>query len=357
MPGRVVFLATNGLSTSLDLKDHGMFTKVLLDGLKGEADNEGYEPDGLVTVDELAKYLDKQMPELARKYGKTEEEKEQAHFVLGGRGNHFVLTHNPAVAAKVKERLDKFGQAGQGRQGPGRSSPRRASILLERMPRLEAQRNLRKDYQELVDGKIDAGQVQGRRATTSSTSTKLKRGRRRRLRHQGDRGDAAHQGELRQGGQPGRAGRLGHPRPVPATSRRRFPTTIEARLKNAKEPERGRADRRCWPTCAQRAGQARGPRQAQGPRRHPAAHAAPTSTRTRPTSTRRRSDSSSSDIDGNFTGIGIQIRKDAATDMLLVVTPIKGSPAYKAGLQAGDIITNDHPRGGQQGQAARPSPR
>src|SRR5262249_39725637 len=37
--------------------------------------------------------------------------------------------------------------------------------------------------------------------------------------------------------------------------------------------------------------------------------------------------------------IGIQIRKDAGTDMLLVVTPIKGSPAYKAGLQAGDIIT------------------
>ena len=25
--------------------------------------------------------------------------------------------------------------------------------------------------------------------------------------------------------------------------------------------------------------------------------------------------------------------------MLLVVTPIKGSPAYKAGLKAGDIIT------------------
>src|SRR5262249_7447706 len=45
------------------------------------------------------------------------------------------------------------------------------------------------------------------------------------------------------------------------------------------------------------------------------------------------------DIGGNFTGIGVQIRKDVASDMLLVVTPIKGSPAYKAGLWAGDIIT------------------
>ena len=114
--GRVVFLATNGLTPSLDLEDHGLFTKVLLDGLKGAADKEGYEPDGVVTVDELTEYLDKEMPELARKHGKTKEEKEQLHFVLGGASNHFVLTHNPAVAAKVKERLAKFDQAGQGRQ-------------------------------------------------------------------------------------------------------------------------------------------------------------------------------------------------------------------------------------------------
>jgi len=45
------------------------------------------------------------------------------------------------------------------------------------------------------------------------------------------------------------------------------------------------------------------------------------------------------EIEGNFTGIGIQIRKDINTDQLLVVTPIKGSPAHKAGLQAGDLIT------------------
>src|SRR5205823_2827106 len=36
---------------------------------------------------------------------------------------------------------------------------------------------------------------------------------------------------------------------------------------------------------------------------------------------------------------GIQIRKDPATDMLKVVTPIKNSPAYKKGLKAGDVIT------------------
>src|SRR5262249_59835304 len=46
-----------------------------------------------------------------------------------------------------------------------------------------------------------------------------------------------------------------------------------------------------------------------------------------------------SEVDGKFRGIGIQIRKDADTDHILVVTPIKDSPAYKAKLQAGDLIT------------------
>src|SRR5262249_19224038 len=42
---------------------------------------------------------------------------------------------------------------------------------------------------------------------------------------------------------------------------------------------------------------------------------------------------------GVFIGVGIQIRKDTTTDMLQVITPIYGSPAYKAGIQEGDIIT------------------
>jgi C-terminal peptidase prc len=46
-----------------------------------------------------------------------------------------------------------------------------------------------------------------------------------------------------------------------------------------------------------------------------------------------------SQLRGEFEGIGIQIRRVAAKDALLVVTPIKGSPAYKAGLKTGDLIT------------------
>src|SRR5262249_30411770 len=46
------------------------------------------------------------------------------------------------------------------------------------------------------------------------------------------------------------------------------------------------------------------------------------------------------DIQGKFSGIGVQIRKNNTRDQLQVITPIKGSPAYNAKIYAGDIITH-----------------
>lgn len=42
-------------------------------------------------------------------------------------------------------------------------------------------------------------------------------------------------------------------------------------------------------------------------------------------------------VDNQFTGIGIQV--ELRRGLLVVISPIVGSPAYKAGVQAGDIIT------------------
>jgi carboxyl-terminal processing protease len=53
---------------------------------------------------------------------------------------------------------------------------------------------------------------------------------------------------------------------------------------------------------------------------------------------------------GQFSGIGIQIRRDLVKDGLLVVSPIKDSPAYKAGLKAGDVITEIRREVGPQGE-------
>ncbi len=45
-----------------------------------------------------------------------------------------------------------------------------------------------------------------------------------------------------------------------------------------------------------------------------------------------------SQSEGNFGGIGIQMGVDPNTRMLMVISPMVGTPAYEAGIQAGDLI-------------------
>src|SRR5436190_1964241 len=124
-----------------------------LKGLKAGADNEGGDSDGLVTVDELTKYLAKELPKLARKHGKTQKEKEQDHFVLGGTGSHFVLCTNPKSRPKALERLKKFEGLVKSGDVKGEMVAEGRS-LLERTPSLKKRRELRKAWQDFVDGQL-----------------------------------------------------------------------------------------------------------------------------------------------------------------------------------------------------------
>lgn len=47
----------------------------------------------------------------------------------------------------------------------------------------------------------------------------------------------------------------------------------------------------------------------------------------------------STDVMGNFTGIGIYLTKDTEKNAIIVISPIKDTPAHKAGILPGDIIT------------------
>ena len=47
----------------------------------------------------------------------------------------------------------------------------------------------------------------------------------------------------------------------------------------------------------------------------------------------------SQDVMGNFTGIGIYLTKDVERNVVIVISPIKDTPAHKAGILPGDIIT------------------
>src|SRR5437899_3431830 len=107
---RLLILSGFVSSDPLAKGDNGLFASTVIDALKGAADtppnNEGYESDGVVTTDELLKYLEKEIPAQARKIGKTDKEKEAQAVPIGSRTSHFVLTKNPAVTATVQKRLD-----------------------------------------------------------------------------------------------------------------------------------------------------------------------------------------------------------------------------------------------------------
>src|SRR5207244_1081010 len=114
--GRVMFLASSGLSSTIQLDTHSLFAQTLLDGMKGKADKDGYEADGVVMVNELVKYMEDELPKVARIQGKTKEEKSQAAIVLRNPPTHFAIGRTPMVAPVAEKRLDRFkdiaGKAG-----------------------------------------------------------------------------------------------------------------------------------------------------------------------------------------------------------------------------------------------------
>jgi len=333
-PGRIVYLATNGLSTSQDLAKNGMFTKAIVDGLRGAADKEGYEPDGLVTIDELTTYLDKELPALARRHGTTEKQKQQQHFILGGRAGHFVLTHNPEAMPKRAQRLTKLEALLKDEKLPAKYGAE-ARNLLERMPRLEKRQELRKAYQSFVDSKINLEALETKRDSIVD-SMKMRRGDAlafaKKVLEVTEMIKDAYIKEVNQGDMVswGIRGLYRHiEEPVPAA--------IEARLNKAKTLGTFALQQLLTDS-----------RQQLGEREdlekqkdlnitlQRMLHKLDPYTTYIDPETKKKFEQ---DIAGNFTGIGIQIRKDAVTDQLLVVTPIKGSPAHRAKIQAGDLIT------------------
>jgi carboxyl-terminal processing protease len=332
-PGRAVFLATLGLTQSLDLKDHGLFAQVILDALKGKADKEGYEPDGLVTVDELAAYLREEMPKRAREHGKTKEEKEQFHLALGASA-HFPLTTNSAVTAKVAERQKKLAALATDKTITDEMLEE-GRDLLTRMPKLEAQRKLRQSYQKLVDGDLAFDKFKKEREGILAS---------RRL----ERTDAVDFAKKVM--EVVRIVRVGYVKEVNKGELvgwavrgmyRRLDEKIPSEVQDKLGKIKSMTDAELRDVLADA-------REALGSREdlekgkdldlaleRMLTHLDPYTSYYDPETVQKMEQ----DIKGQFTGIGVVIRKDTSKDLLQVVTPIKGSPAYKAGIQAGDLIT------------------
>jgi carboxyl-terminal processing protease len=333
--GRVVFLATNGLSQAFDGEKHGIFSEILLKGLKGAADKKGYEPDGLVTVDELWDYLYEQMPEQARKLGKTDEQKRQVPHLLESRGGDFVLTRNPALTAKVTERLKKLNQLAD----DGEISKERAvegRDLLQRMPKLKTHQELRRQYQRLVDGDLSVKDFEKERNKTLA-SFKLKRS-----------AAFAFAAKVIQSTQIIKENYVKEVNPGDMVAwairglyrqiDEKMPDDIRERLgKIRKFSEEEMTS--LLADVRERLGQREdldNHKDIDYALQRMLAHLDPYTTYIDPETIARFT----TETTGEFRGIGISIRENRTKGMLEVVTPLKGSPAYTAGLKAGDLIAS-----------------
>ncbi|MCU0704361.1 MAG: S41 family peptidase [Fimbriiglobus sp.] len=331
---RVFMLGTIPSADPLMKGENGLFATVVLDALKGTGDKDGYEPDGVVTVDELAKVVEKEMPDQSRALGKTTKEKESEPFIVGEETSHFAVTKNPKLTADVSKRLAAIVKLGQ----DGKITPEAATEggqLLARMPRLKALQDLRKKYQELADGAlapadfttvaaaIKKGMVLGEDEAERFTkkvmaAATLVADRYVKPTVKGDLVAAAVKGMYR---------RLEEP----------LPSELEVKLKDAANWKK--ADMEDTLTAA---------RLKLGNREdldgHKDADLAITmlmASLNDPFTSyidKETIKKSNSALQGRFGGVGIQIRRDIVNDALLVASPIKGSPAYKAGIQAGDLI-------------------
>jgi C-terminal peptidase prc len=333
VPSRVVLQPNNGLKPSLDLAQHGIFAKVILDGLSGKADTEGYEADGNVTINELVKYYKKHLPELARAKGTTDEEKGQTPVIIDTNISDFVVDHNPAAFAKAAARRQAFDSVAQ-QDKLAHDVIDEGHQLLGHMPKLEGKQALRKLYQQLADKSIDAPAFLSKRkdlqelakladrdanqfAVTVMKGVSLVRDGFFKDVNQGNMIDQAIVGMYK-------------------AINEKLPTSIREKLDNVK----GMREAELLKLLAQ-ARQLLGKREdlAKGKDVTYALNAMLTKLDKHtyyydPDA----AGALSRDIGGKFTGVGVQIRKNNVKDQLQVITPIYGSPAYKAGLKANDII-------------------
>ncbi|MBM4071539.1 MAG: hypothetical protein FJ271_21785 [Planctomycetes bacterium] len=333
-PSRVAFIANTGLKPSPAYKDHGIFTTVLLAGLKGKADVEGYEPDGVITVGELAKYVRAELPELARKVGKNDTEKDQLPVIFEGQTSDFVIDLNPKAYPKAHERLAKFDKLAKDNK-LSHEVAEEGHNLLSRMPKLTAKQTLRKAYQKLADGKLELAEFLDQRKDilTATHITEQQAGkyaimvlRAAKLVRQNYVKDV-NTGQLIEYSIRG----------LYRQCNEKIPSKVRERLDNVKSLKDVDLIK-----LLTEARMHLGKREDLSGDKDITYSLQPMLSKLDnhtgyidpETLVRLRQD-----VEGQFSGIGVQIKKNNIRDQLQVITPIKGSPAYKKGIQAGDIIT------------------
>jgi carboxyl-terminal processing protease len=333
---RTLFFASREMKPSLDLKDHGIFTQVIVDGLKGKADTIGYEPDGYITVDELIKYVRKALPELARADGKTDEQKGQTPMIVEGHVSDYVLVRNPAITEQTRKRIAAFEAAAKA-NNLSKQIVEQGVNYLDHMPKLEAQQSMRKVYQALADGKLKAEEFTKQRDAILASMKLSTEAANQYARTVLSANDIVIEKYFK---------KLSQAQLVELEVRgmyrkldEQIPSGIKDTLDKIKTSDLSRDDLKALLADARqhlgkREDLDRG-KDVTGSLHSMFGKLDRHSDYIDPETVQKFTD----DLAGRFHGIGVQIRKNSTRDELQVITPIRGSPAYKAGMYAGDIIT------------------
>lgn len=314
--------------------DHGLFAKSIIEALSGDADKEGYEADGIVTVDELAKYLDKEVPDKARVLGKTTSEKEAVPIVVGGTTAHFAISKSPAYAEAAKRRA--AFSALVAKESLKSEIASEGEKYLDRMPKLKTPQELRKAYQQLVDGQLTVEEftktreklIAAMKLPTESakefTETMLIGAETIKLKYV----KPIDTGTLTAGAIKGLFRRLDEP----------LPKEIESKIKEPKKLT-DQDQKELFMSARLALGKREDLDDGKDADLALAAMAMSIEDPYTVYVDKETMKKEESRWRSQYSGIGVHIRRDLARDGLLVVSPIKGSPAYKAGLRAGDLIT------------------
>lgn len=339
-PERTLIFGNLPFREPLTRGDHGLFYDVLAAGLSGKADekpyHQGYEPDGLVTIQELAAYLEKEIPNAARQVGKTTKEKELQPYLLGHQSSHYWVSFHAPVQAAVQARLAALETLVKRGEVPA-AEAEEARGLLFRMPRLKWQQELRKAYQNLADGKAKWDEVELIRKSLKA-SLVLPRDEAETY----ARKVTAWVQELSSRYiKPVTPGELTAAaiRGLYQRAEEQLPADLDEALKNPKDLTDRERRLELLTEARLRLGRREDLDGDKAVDLSLTMASASLNDRYTTYTDREGVLRLQSQLRGRFPGVGIQIRRDAVRDGLLVATPIKNSPAYHAGIQAGDLIT------------------
>ncbi|MBY0228721.1 MAG: S41 family peptidase, partial [Gemmataceae bacterium] len=311
---------------------HGVFAQALLDGLSGKADGDS---DGVVTVQELRRHVLKETARLSRLHGKSAREKTSRAFGWGGRETDYPLAPNPKAAPLARKRLEKLEElAKAGRLTAFLAAEGRS--LLSLMPAAKHRQEMRGLWVKLADGDSTLDDFKAKRlallrARLMSAADADRFAARIIEATRAIRDDYVRETSQSQ---------------LVAWAVRGLYWDAEAKLLARFEEKlrQGAAlDEKALRDLLAQARRALGRRDDLDEGRDVAlalrrmlGKLDPQSAFTDAEALKRRSD----DGTGAFTGIGINYKMDPFTEEAFVSSPIKGSPAHKAGLVADDLVTH-----------------